>query len=888
MGLFGSKKTYVSSTIYNLAGPIADRPNFLKTLLISHVLGTTGSSSFPQEMQRAYASGPGNKLRGFGRWARDNYRSVGVPRANLYSRPEIDAEVVAAQIIKAPNETVNIQRLETGLGDYAYWAEQWMFENEPELIDTNWETDYNETSNTITITFESGGSVDFVPNDFRKSSAYIFAVYTTATSQEAGPLIEGETVQLSDAQAYPSIAGWETVSGASRLETVQLSKITQETSSFSDGRPNEVKTTNTVSDDDYEFYRAVFEKSTYAGAEPGVDERLVGSYQRMSFFRDGDVIEQSTTATRTETIEGDVTKTITTKVDETVLMVRKSYRIDTQEIIFQTTSRPKMFIYRLGSGNSVLDKSVTQSSEDGFYFPFIPVRLDNKMISAVSQTAYDESIKAYKKATGADFDELIADIQGNKDVGDIDYAYVMFGVSLNTKEETGKKYLFDFFENIRLTGLNGSYASWAQKQESYGISLETLNDWREGQQDTGSGYFGEEPPALPGLYSMPMSEIRIKSTTALKTNLDIQISWQSISKTVGTGLGRAGAKPGDCWLNIGASDAYAQTLLVGDQRVSLKNQKAGRVVIHQQVSENTWEALTIIGLNHKNFIYNGKFVEIDGDDALTDAEESGFLVPLHYPTFKAMSLKDSTQLSSACCYLVINSYLVKKTGFFQSTFFKIFLVIAVVAITVATGGAGAGSIGLLGANAAVGAAIGLSGLLGIIAGAIANAIAAMIVTQLISMGATAVFGEKFGAIIGAIVSVVALQVGTGLMNGSNLSSMIGSLAKADSIIAMTNAVGGGVAGYIRAGAQETMLKIKDLQEDYAREMSELNDKYQDEFGYGRAMLDPLSLTNRNEFVVEGLDTFLERTLMTGSDVAEMSMSLLSNFTEITLSTELPL
>lgn len=883
MGLFSSKKTYVSSTLYNMAGPIEDRPNFLKTLVIRNALSTS-TSSLPKVMREAYTSGPGTRLRGFARWAKNNYKVVGVSYGNLYSHPQVDAALVAGQIPHDPNQSVSVERIEVQLGDYAFWAEQWMLKHEPTRIAEEWVSDYNETTNTITIKFPDGGSVSFVPTDFRKSSGYIYAVYSLLTGSESDNIVTGSN-QIGP---FPSTDGWTQVKSVTRTEPVQLLKIVEETASFSDGRPDEKKNSSSLTDSSYEYHESVYTKTVYNGSNPSLVEQISGVKSTLYMKQTARVEDQVNTTTRTETVDANVTKTIVTKTTEKVLVIEKTHQIDTQEIAYQTRSSPQMFIYRLGSGNSKLDKTVTQKSDDGFYFPFIPLRLDNKMLDTLNPTAYDLSEKAYKRATSGKLAEIMDELKGHKNLNDMDYVYVMFGVSLNTKENTGKLYLFDFFERVRLSTSNaGSYSAWATKQDAFDSNLADLNDWRQDQYDPTNPGFGDAAPSLSPLGSAPVNEIRIRGNGTLSTNMDVQIKWNSITKTGGTGLGRPNAKKGDCWIDNGTTDAYAQSLIVNGQRLPVANLKANRIVIHKQVTANSWEAITIIGLTHKNFIYKGKYVEIGADDALKDAEESGFLVPLHYETFRSMSLVDSTQLASACCYMVINSYVVKKTGFFQSTFFKILLVVVVIAITVATGGTGAGSIGLLGANAAVGAAIGLTGTLAIIAGAVANTLVALIVTSIINAGAVALFGEKLGAIIGAIASIVTLQVGTSLLNNVSLSSTLGALMKADSLIGITSSVGNGIAGYIQAGAMETLQKTEKLQEQYNQDSLLLNQKFEEQFGYGRALLDPVFMSNRDQFVYESRDTFLERTLMTGSDVAELTHRLLSNFTDMTLSTELP-
>lgn len=891
MGLFSSKKTYVSSTIYNMAGDIADRSNFLKTVIAAHVIGED-SGSMSNSIQQSYIKGPGVKLRNFGAWADDNYSIVGVPQGNLYSRISVPSEEVAKHIPHPENTTVEVQRVDVRLSEYGFWAEQYMLLNYPEQITTNWVSDYDEVNNKIKITLADTSVIEFTPNDFNKSAAYIYALYTLVTGRQADDVVEGNEVILGSAEPYPSTSGYESKSSLTREESEILEKIVQSTTTYSDGRPAEVKTTTSNSEATYTYYRAEYEKSEYLGSENESGDQLASKVTILRFRRDGSVIQTESTQTTTETLADGVVKTTVTKTTEDELVVEKAYRSDTQRVVIQSRSPAQLYIYKLGSGNQELDDLVNQKPDDGYYFPFIPVRLDNKFLSPTyEEAAYLKAKRAYKKATTGNLDDIVDDLAENKSIKDIDYAYVMFGVSLNTKENTGKKYLYKFFDRLRLSQDTNrdDYAIWRAQQTDYDTAAEEYIDWRESQNNPESTKFGTEPPSVPNTSALPVSEIRIRGNGTLNTNLDMQITWQSITRATGTGQFRVGAKKESYEVQYISTQVYSMPNFSNGTVLPTDGLRVPRLIMYHQIDDDHWESLTIIGLVHKNYIYKGKYVETDAEDAMKDAEESGFLVPLHYGVFRELSLVDATQLSTACCYLVLNSYLVKKTGFFQSGFFKILLVIAVIAITVATGGAGAAlGAGLLGSAASVGAAIGLTGTLAIIAGAVANAIVAMIVTKLITAGAVAIFGEKLGAIIGTIAAIVTMQVGTAMSTGSSLASMLPSLARADNILRMTMAAGDGISGYIAAGAAETAGKTQQLIADYEKQAADISKLYEQNIGYGSANLNPQLIQAVKELRVEGSDSFLQRTLMTGSEVAELSIGLITNFTDVTLSTDLKL
>ena len=754
MGLFSSKKIYVSSTVYNMAGDINERPNYLKTLVIGKVIQDVDKRSFGASIVDGYIYGPGIRLRNYGLWGVENFPQVGVVTAEFYGSSKIESSDIASLIPHDPGQTIGIQRAEVNSADPSYWAEQWMLQNNPDEIETDWRSDYDDAANKIIVTLE-GGSSEFTPVGFDRSATYLYVLYTIL--------------------------------------------------------------------------------------EPGED-----------------VLNPE-------------------ELDE---------------------SRAELLIYKIGSGTAPsIDNKLSEAAQEGYYLPFIPVRLDNEPVDEVHfPDLREESAKAYRKLTGGQgsFErDLIKPLEENEHIDDIDYAYVLPAVALNTKENAAKKYLFAFFEMLLQTQELGpeEYTEWQAAQSEYDAYSADFVDWQAAQEDPLDPRYGTSPPAQVRPYPMPGNEIRIKSSgeAGEAVNLDLRISWQGMSSTTATGLFQPDAKVGDTRIQYDSTDTYNPVSSSEGNPILLDPINVDQITITQQIGPNEWKQIYITGLVHRNYIYGGKFVEITAKDALADTEESGFLIPIHSETFKRFSVVDWTQMSTACCYMVLNSYQVVKTGFFGSTFFKIFLVVAIVAITVATGGAGAGSAGLLGSNAAVGAALGLTGTAAIVAGGVANAIVAMVLIKAISIGATGIFGDKIGAIIGAIAGIIALQVGISIQSGASLSSAFGALLKADNIIAMTSAVGNGIAGYIQAGAMEMAEKTGKLQENYQQKSDEVSRLYAQNIGSDRARLDPLMLLGDEGLVnLEGALGFLQRTLMTGSDVADLSITMLSNFADITLSTELNL
>lgn len=829
MGIFSSKKkTYVSSVVYNMAGDETKRPNYLKTTIFSAILNRSNMS---KAITDSYLHGPGMRFRNFAKWAhRTDYDDkVGLVSAQLMTGNSLDIDTLITQLDVPAGSTALVQSASVGEADYSYWVDQWLLINHPDKVISNYTTDYNNETGVITIIWEDTTTASFTPSDYDSRGKYIYVAYNTvADADETMPEVEGDPVLLDPEDDWPDTTGWTQV--------------------------NE----ETVDDTTFTYW----ERTQYMGHAP--DRDATYTLKETMIFADNPVLEE------------------------------RQYRIDTQITYSSIRSPLRVFIYKYLSGNPVLDAMFVQSSTTGSFFPFIPFRIDNKFVSSTHlPDVYDASKKAYKKATTGRYDEMIESLEDNESIDDIDFAYCVFGVSLNVLENASKKYIYRFFEEI----LNdysddGTYSSWRDRWAAADASRAYWGNWRAAQDDPNNPLFGlPEPEQLP-YPPAPISEIRITSDRRDVMNYDMTISWIHLNETYGTGSLKSDANPGDVWLSLDRQEDLEERYWYEEEgrwaEVPRFVRSLDEVSINWQVSANTWRKISITGLKHRNLIYNGKSVDITGREAIEDPEESGFIIPLHEGIYRSMGMKDMTQMSTACSFMVLNCYQVVKEKWYQSGWFKIILIVIVVVITIYTGGAGASTAGgILGSNAAVGAAIGLSGTAALVAGAVANAIAAMLLMKVITKAAVAVFGEKWGAIIGAVAGVVALQVGTAIANGQSMASAFSGLMKADNILKLTSAVGEGYSGYVAASMKEIQQETEDVMANYEAESRKIREAWANTFGTDRGIIDPMDITNAFQVTRESVDSFLGRTLMTGSEVAEMSLDLLTEMVDITLSTELP-
>lgn len=557
-------------------------------------------------------------------------------------------------------------------------------------------------------------------------------------------------------------------------------------------------------------------------------------------------------------------------------------------------SARRLHVYRIGSGNVVLDSLTNNTNTTmGEFFPALPVRLKNK---AIDHTTYEDDFpnisKAYKKLTGRKIGDLLTSLEENEDIGDIDHAFVLPGVTLNTKDEAAKEYLYRFMTKLQdvQQSTKGDFTGFFNRQAQRGAEQVAWDRWLKGSKTTAHPAYGFSKPVRPGIAgSAPLSEIRIHSP--VRKQFDVRIQWAYINETLEVGncntfdgVTRPPAKTGEVVLH--KTDPWVDEADVPSILGRVFNQRYDRFFLCKQIGPLAYKKLEVCGLYHKNYVYGSHAVKTRSNEALDDDEESGFLIPLHYPTLREMGLPKATQLATANTYLLMNCYYRRKRRWYERGFFKILVVIVAIAISVVTaGGSLAAAGGVLGTNAAVGAAVlgaGASVATAAVVGAITNYVAAMVVTSIAMRASTELFGEKWGAIIGTVATFVAIQYGTAYADTGSFTVDWGKIMSADNFMNLTKTTGDAYQLWLQADTREIQQTMLNLSEDHAERLEELNDLADTVLGVTATGFNPTVLTGTPENLGESMDSFINRTLLTGNDIVDVTHLMIENFAEISL------
>lgn len=553
---------------------------------------------------------------------------------------------------------------------------------------------------------------------------------------------------------------------------------------------------------------------------------------------------------------------------------------------------PFMLIYRRNSGRPELD-AIWPVAEDyrRQFMPFVPLRIENKFITEApyKNTYYEKARKYYKKAmNNRKIDDLIDKIGENEKLGDIDFAFMVYGVALNTKSNHCKRYLYEFFRNLMDIQRNDGVDYQNFLTQHAAVTSSALNVERTYQQNGDTDVTWSAYRAYQRLPKPNMGWNRISQRATWLPNLyQIQHGWVYVQQEILTGGNNPARKVGDVWLEKRPKDSITTISLWrkrtggrGDSTLVSEKSTTSyeKFWITRQVTANTALRLIVLGLEQENIVYNGQAIWTDSDKALDDPEESDLLVPIHTQAFQNLPAKVKNQICVENVYVIFNCYKIVKIRWYQRGFFKVLfaIVLAVVAAFFMPM-----LPGLFGPAMTVGTAMGFSGMTAAIIGSVTNAIAGMMLSTLVQTMAGK--GGVLGAVLGAILGFV-------LMNGMSSVFATGTwnfnwtdLFSVQNLLKMTDAASNIYGTMVQADMASMQAELEQLQTETDKQLKEIQKRYTDVLNVGNTYINPMKFVDSARTFVETGDAFIARTLLTGMDIAELSNEMLNKYCELNLS-----
>lgn len=551
-----------------------------------------------------------------------------------------------------------------------------------------------------------------------------------------------------------------------------------------------------------------------------------------------------------------------------------------------------MHIYRRYSGEPGID-NMWPLSEDyrRQFMPFVPLRIENKFITEAPYrpTYYEKSRKYYKKAmNGKKIDEMIDKIGENANLKDIDFAFMVYGVALNTKTNECKRYLYEFFRNLMDIQENDGqdYANFLVQHKAVtdkALEVEKIAKQNGDNETTWKAF--NEYKRLP---KPDMRWNRISQRASWLPNLyQIQHGWVYVQQELLTGVNNPGRKVGDVWLEKQADDSITTINLWrrrtggrGDSElvVDKDTEKYTKFWITRQVTAGTALRLIVLGLEQENIVYNGQAIWTDSTKALNDTEESDLLVPIHTQAFQNLPAKVRNQICVENVYVIFNCYKIVKIRWYQRGFFKVLfaIVLAVVAAFFMPM-----LPGIFGPAMTVGTSMGFSGMTAAIIGSVTNALAGMMLSTLVTTMTGK--GGLLGSIIGAVLGFVLMNGITSVFNTGTWNFSWSEFFSIPNLLKMTDAASSIYGNMVQNNIAGMQAEMEAFQAEADKQLKEIQQRYTDILNVGNTYINPMKFTQAATTYAESGDAFLTRTLMTGMDIAHLSNEMLNKYCELNLS-----
>jgi len=312
------------------------------------------------------------------------------------------------------------------------------------------------------------------------------------------------------------------------------------------------------------------------------------------------------------------------------------------------------WVYQINTGlYPELNRSANIITPDE-YFPVVPIRYNNTdLVTPKSGELYTTS-KALLNVLKIDIHQLADKLNANPSLKDIDHAYVMFGIDLQTKHEGCLRYLHKFFDQL-----------WALAVVDESDFLTNIG---------GTPQYGMTPlNEFPIRYRNSTDDINF---TEYGLNLTVSfdyISSEYLPGTIGNGNIRNVRKEFSTYTVQINTGRYTYDETGYDPPVPIiLNQKRGIVYFYKQVAPGVVHKIGVYNLAVTNLIYprRDKAVVTNLLEVINDDDEHNLVIPVQYNLIMSMHADDRNAILAESFILVINSIVKVSTKWYESKWFR--------------------------------------------------------------------------------------------------------------------------------------------------------------------------------------------------------------------------
>lgn len=305
------------------------------------------------------------------------------------------------------------------------------------------------------------------------------------------------------------------------------------------------------------------------------------------------------------------------------------------------------WMYKLGAGTYPSLDALFNAPPvaTGEFFPITYFRLNKTPLNTNTNAPAYITSKKLIKYLGMDYDQLITSINQNPDIEDVEQAMMIMAVPANTTNQLEQRYLFDFFNKVRLnqTSSFNSYNS--------GEIRAKLQDWAR-------NIFADTMVIQDGAFKMAISNGGI------------------YKRRIGGTIGPRGTYSSSTGVRYGSYrvTASGDSGADYDESISIYSH-----YYRKQISDTMYDEIEVINLRTTYKVY-------EQYESFGDETDEILIIPIDRTVTQGYSTTLKNELYSRSLHYVFNSRVISYTYWYQSSVFQ--FVILAIALAMAVYSAG--------------------------------------------------------------------------------------------------------------------------------------------------------------------------------------------------------
>jgi hypothetical protein len=330
---------------------------------------------------------------------------------------------------------------------------------------------------------------------------------------------------------------------------------------------------------------------------------------------------------------------------------------------------PTMRTWYYAVGNKtypVLDNAI--DVPDAFSgLPVIPIRYDNVDLCSVAKQDTDlyKTSKVLLDKLGINILDIADAINTNESSPDIDHAYVMFGIDMQTVEQSSITYLVHFFDKLADKAIQSGIVDRSQIATAKAVLQKKI-------------IYHKDSYTI-----INQHVVDTESVSLVEHGLDIRVSYNWIISELRVGNIGTVEKPAKegfatkDYVRQGLSNDYVRTNMFAFNRSKWDK---SRLILKLQITDNIYQYVEVEGLQQSNLIYQNKSVYTTLTNVIDDPDEHNLIIPVDYNIAMNLGILKRNALYEESLQLVMNSVKFVKEKWYQTGWFRVvsFIVMAII------------------------------------------------------------------------------------------------------------------------------------------------------------------------------------------------------------------